>query len=80
MEMEVYYQLLSFLDFEMEVVVLAPGCHGSDFLCVGLLVADQADGCRLVRKHDHSVGALCGHAVVRNREYKTGLSTQPWEG
>ncbi|CAB1428703.1 unnamed protein product [Pleuronectes platessa] len=40
----VHDQLLRFADVEMEVVVLAPRCQGSDLLSVGLLIVagDQA--------------------------------------
>ncbi len=34
----VHNQLLCFADKEMEIVVLAPGCQGSDLLSVGRLI------------------------------------------
>ncbi len=41
----VHNQLLCFADLEMDVVVLAPRCQGSDLLSVGrlIIVGDQAD-------------------------------------
>ena len=46
----IHNQLLGFADVEMEVVILAPRCQGSDLLSVHCLVAvgDQAD--RVVSK------------------------------
>ncbi len=57
-------QLLCCADVEMEVVVLAPRCQGSDLLSV---VSDQTDDGHVVNKLDESVGALCDYAVMREQ-------------
>ncbi len=59
--------LLCFADIEMEVVVLAPRCQGSDLLSVGRLTitGDQADDSCIISKLDDGVGAVGGHAVMR---------------
>ncbi|KAI3372494.1 hypothetical protein L3Q82_022695 [Scortum barcoo] len=53
----------------MEVVVLAPRCQGSDLLSVGRLIVagDQANDGRVVSKFDDVVGAVGGHAVMREQ-------------
>ncbi len=62
----VHKQLLCFADAEMEVVVLAPRCQGSDLLSVGHLIVagDQTDGGCVVSKFDDYVGAVDGLVVV----------------
>ena len=65
----VHDRLLRFADVEMEVVVLAPRCHGSDLLSVGLLIiaGDQVyDGC-VISKLNDGVGALGVHTVMREQ-------------
>ncbi len=65
----VHNQLLCFANIEMEVVVPAPRCQGSDLLSVGHLIiaGDQADDGRVVSKIDDGVGVVCGHVVMRER-------------
>ncbi len=48
----VHNRLLCFTDVEMDVVVLAPKCQGSDLL---------------ISKLDDSIGAMGGHAVMREQ-------------
>ena len=74
----VHNQLLSITDDDMEVVVLAPRCQGSDLLSVGHLVVDQADDGRVVSEH-YDVLELCEtmQSFV-TRDYRRGRSTQPW--
>lgn len=47
----------------MEIVVLIPRCQGSDLFCVGRLNR----GSRMVSQLDDGVGAVGGHAVVREQ-------------
>ncbi|CAB1457121.1 unnamed protein product [Pleuronectes platessa] len=65
----VHDQLLRFADVEMEVVVLAPRCQGSDLLSVGLLIVDgdQAYDSGVISKLNDGVGAVGGHAVLREQ-------------
>ncbi len=58
----VHDQLLCFADIEMEVVVLAPRCQGSDLLSVGCLIiaGDKADDGHVVSKLDDGVGPVGG--------------------
>ena len=53
----------------MEVVVLAPGCQGSD-LSVGRIVAvsDQADAACIVSKLNNGVGAMHEQGVKEKAE------------
>ena len=62
----IHNQLLGFADVEMDVVILAPRCQGSDLLFVRHLitVGDQADDGRVINKLHDGVGAVCGHVVV----------------
>ncbi len=63
----VHNQLIA--DVEMEVVVLAPRCQGSDLLSVGRLIVggDQADGGLVVSRLDGGVGAVGGLTVIREQ-------------
>ena len=65
----VHDQLLCFADVEMEVVVLAPRCQGSDLHSVGLLNVggDQAYDGRVISKFDDGVRALGGHTVIHEQ-------------
>ncbi|KAI3362878.1 hypothetical protein L3Q82_001913 [Scortum barcoo] len=78
---EVHDQLLSFAYVELEVVVLAPRCQGSDLLSVGRLVVagDQANDGRVSSANLMMVLELwVATQSCVNREYSRGLSTQPW--
>ncbi|CAB1438860.1 unnamed protein product [Pleuronectes platessa] len=69
----VHDQLLCFADIEMEVVVLTQRCQGSDLLSVGLLVVSSANLMMVLE-------LWVARQSCMNREYRRGLSTQPWGG
>ena len=72
--------LLRFADVEMEVVVLALRRQGSDLLSVGLLIVagDQAYDSRVISKLYDGLELWVSTQSSVNREYRRGLSTQPW--
>ncbi len=69
----VHYQLLCFADIEMEVVVPAPRCQGSDLLSVGrlVIVGNQADDGHAVM-HKQGAQERAEHAALRG----TGVESQ----
>ncbi len=65
----IHDHLLCFADVEMEVVVLALICQGSDLLSVSHL---QADDGRVISRLDDGVGAVGGHTVIREQGEQDG--------